>query len=204
MEIDIVWEDQVTQAIIERLLKDYRTDIAIKNRLPVRWWQIQKYTPIYNKIWDFIFLLTDLDNYVCPPSLINEWLVGDSLSPKMLFRIAQDEAESWLMSDREGFSKWLRVDIDVIPKTHFLDKKKQINELKFNYKPSLFMMKEIVPLSKDEQMKTSLLPRSWAKKWPNYNSTLIPFIQTEWNIENAMINSYSLKITVDRLMNFGK
>ena len=150
MKIDIIWEDPVTYSIIERLIKDYRPDIIIANKLPSRWWEIKKLAPLYNKIAGHIFLLTDLDWYECPPSMIKWWFWDTAIVDTLLFRIAHDEAESWLMADKIGFSKWLGIDIKKIPPVKIIDNKKWINELSFPYKPSLYMMRELVPESKNK------------------------------------------------------
>jgi hypothetical protein len=202
MEIDIVGEDAVTQSIIERLLKEYRNDITIKNRLPARGGQIQSMAPMYNKLESPVFLLTDLDNYNCPPELIRKWFGADVINNKFLFRIAQEESETWLMADRKGFSKWLSVDITLIPEPKIIDKKKGISEIIFPLKPSLYMMMKIASHSTDKQLKEDLTPKKGASKGPAYNSALIPFIEEKWDIENASRNSYSLKKAIERLKSF--
>jgi hypothetical protein len=202
MEIDIVGEDPVTQSIIERLIKEYRTDITIKNRLPARGGQIQALAPKYNILGSPTFLLTDLDAYNCPPELIKKWFGGDSISNEFLFRIAQEEAETWLMADRTGFSKWLSVGVDLIPKPKLIDKKKGISEIIFPMKPSLYMMMKIASHSTNLKLKEDLTPKKGAGKGPAYNSAMLPFIENKWNIEHAALNSYSLTKAIQRLKSF--
>lgn len=202
MKIDIVGEDQVTQAIIERLINDYRTDLSINNRLPVRGGQIQMLAPKLNLLNSPIFLLTDLDNYQCPPTLLKDWLNNQAISPKLLFRIAKDEAETWLMADREGFSNWLGTDINLIPEPITIDRKTNAREIIFPYKPSLFMMMNIAVNSSKKELKEYLTPIKGAKKGPAYNSAILPFIKNLWNIENAALNSESLARAIDRLKKF--
>lgn len=199
MKIDIVGEDQVTQTIIERLINDYRTDLSINNRLPVRGGQIQTLAPKLNLLDSRIFLLTDLDNYDCPPSLVTDWLGGQPVNPQLLFRVAKDEAESWLMSDREGFSKWLQIDIDLIPTPSIIDNKTGAIELVFPYKPSLYMMLTMASKSSNKELKEYLTPVKGAKKGPGYNSAILPYIKDKWDIENAAKNSESLARTIQRL-----
>lgn len=203
MDIDIVGEDPVTQAIIERLLKDYRPDLKINNRLPARGGQIINLAPKYNSLGSPIFLLTDLDNYQCPPLLIKEWFGKVQIKKNLLFRIAQEEAETWLMADREGFSKWLNVEIDLIPEPSLIDKKKGIQEIVTpKMKPSLYMMLKIASHSKNSKLKEQLTPKMGAGKGPGYNLALVPFIENEWNIKNAARNSYSLFKAIERLKQF--
>ncbi|MFD2918662.1 hypothetical protein ACFS6H_03000 [Terrimonas rubra] len=202
MEIDIVGEDPVTQSIIERLLREYRTDIIIKNRLPARGGQIQTLAPKYNKLGSPTFLLTDLDTFTCPPALIRKWFGSDNISNELLFRIAQEEAETWLMADRKGFSDWLSVDINLIPEPKVLDNKKDISEITFPFKPSLYMMMNIASHSTNDRLKEDLTPKKGAGKGPAYNTALLPFIEKKWNIQNAAANSYSLGKAIQRLKNF--
>jgi hypothetical protein len=202
MHIDIVGEDPVTQTIIERLIRQFRSDIVIKNKLPARGGQIKKLAPKFNLLKDPVFLLTDLDSYHCPPSLIREWFGNKALNSQLLFRIAQEEAETWLMADRIGFANWLGVDLSLIPKPQIIDRKKNIMELIFPLKPSLYMMMKIVPASNNEQLKKDLIPKKGAGKGPGYNSAIIPFIEKHWNIDRAASNSYSLQKAIMRLKDY--
>jgi len=202
MQIDIVGEDPVTQTIIERLLTDYRTDITIKNRLPARGGQIRNLAPLYNKLGTPVFLLTDLDTHHCPPTLIADWFKKDPISKPFLFRIAQEEAETWLMADREGFSHWLGVAQNLIPNPKRLDRRKPIHEIICPIKPSLYMMTKIAVHSPKKELKAALTPVKGASKGPGYNSVLTPFIHSNWDIENARANSYSLNKTIERLLDF--
>lgn len=202
MNVDIVGEDPVTQHVVERLIKLYRKDIVIVNRLPARGGQIQDLAPKYNKIGSPIIMLTDLDAYDCPPSMINAWF-KEKLSEDFLFRIACTETETWLMADREGFAKWLSIDIARIPGAKEMDRKNKRNvELAFKYKPSLYLMKDLAAHSTNEQLREMLTPREGAKKGPAYNQAIIPFIDNAWNVEAAMKNSYSLQNAVSRIAEF--
>lgn len=202
MIIDIVGEDPVTRSIIERLLADYRKDLIIGKSLPARGGQIKSFAPKYNLLGTPIFLLTDLDEHHCPPSLINDWFGDKKINNQYLFRIAQEEAETWLMADREGFSNWLDVDIKLIPEPKIIDKKKNIREIICPTKPSLYMMLNIASKSSQNELKENLTPKKGAGKGPLYNATLIPFIKDKWNINNAINNSYSLEKAVKRLVEF--
>ncbi len=202
MKVDIVGEDEVTRAVIKRLLKDFRPDIEINKVLPARGGQIKVLAPKYNQLKLPIICLTDLDVYDCPPSLIKDWFVSNLDNHLFLFRIAYGEAESWLMSDRKGFSKWINANIDLIPDKKVIDRRKNIFEIIFPYKPSLYLMKEIASQSKNNEIKEGLVPREGAKKGPTYNSTLLPFIEKHWDINNAASYSYSLTKTIERIKQY--
>jgi len=202
MEVDIVGEDPVTQAIIGRLVNDYRPDIVIARTLPVRGGQIKSFAPNYNRLGLPIILLTDLDMDDCAPALIRDWLGNEPVSDTMLFRVACDEAESWLMADREGFAHWLSVDVNLIPLPTPKSRRSPLMELRFPIKPSLFMMRNLASMSKKEKLKEDLAPKKGAGKGPGYNTAMIPFIDKEWNIENAARNSDSLSRAIRGIQNF--
>src|ERR1700761_3824132 len=163
MDVLIVGEDEVTKAIIRRILLDYRKDIVIENELPARGGQIKQFAPKYNKIDSPIILLTDLDLYNCAPTLIKDWFKDEPLTQQFCFRVACDEAEGWLMSDRQGFAKWIGVDIDLIPEPILIDRKKNL-EMRFKMKPSLFLMKKLAENSRIEKLKRDLVPVNGASK----------------------------------------
>lgn len=202
MIIDIVGEDAVTQAIIEKLIFEYRNDLIIDRRLPARGTQIKNLAPKYNLLQSPVFLLADLDTYHCPPSLIQDWIGQEAHNGNFLFRIAHEEAETWLMADRQGFSNWLNVDVDLIPQPQIIDKRKGIQEIICPLKPSLFMMREIATHSPNEKLREYLLPIEGAKKGPGYNTAMLSFISNHWNTENAANNSYSLAKAIQRLREF--
>ena len=202
MIIDIVGEDDVTRAVIKRLIKEIRKDITIGKVLPARGGQIKILAPKYNLLQTRVMLLTDLDTYDCPTALIKDWFGNAILNPNYLFRIAYGETESWLMADRKGFSNWIDADINLIPLPSTIDKRKNILEIVFPYKPSLYLMREIAPCSKNNIIKEGLMPKEGANKGPLYNSILTSFIEHNWNTKDASNNSTSLTKAIGRLQNF--
>jgi hypothetical protein len=202
MDIYIVSEDEVTRTVLKRILKEYAKKLNIIQEFPVRGGRIKKDILKYNELSKKypVILLTDLDIYDCPIKLIKDFCKDFNKNVHLHIRVAVDEAEAWLMADRIGFSKYFNVQINSIPKSKVLNlRKPDIIEMEFPYKSSLYLMKDIIPTSKDKKLIDNLIPRYGAKKGPEYNSTLIPFIENIWNIEEAMNNSYSLRTTIKRL-----
>ncbi len=202
MKVDIVGEDEVTRAVLKRLFRDLRLDIEIDKILPARGGQIKVLAPKYNALDLPIILLTDLDTYDCPPSLIQDWFKGVQINKNYLFRIAYGEAESWLMADRTGFSRWIGSKITSIPDSQIIDRRKNIKELVFPYKPSLFLMRDIATKATNIKIKNGLIPKEGSKKGPLYNATLLPFIENYWNIESASMNSTSLQKAIQRIKEY--
>jgi len=202
--INIVGEDPVTRAIIKRLLRDYRSeDCTAGAEYPFRGGEIKKQAAIFNTAaqnGSQSFLLTDLDEINCAPQLLNAWLNGTAVADNLLFRVAVEEAETWLIADIQGFSQWLGISPELIPAPKIMDTRKpQIIEICPPIKPSLFLMMHLANASTNEERKAALMPLRGAKKGPNYNSELLPFIQNEWSPENARQNSYSLNKAIQRL-----
>lgn len=203
-DIIIVGEDEVTKEIIKRLLQYSVNQYRIIREEPVRGGEIEKKAPMYNALNLPVILLTDLDTYDCPPSLIEKWFKETPLNPGLIFRIAYGEAESWLMADRQGFSEFLKIDEEHIPEIKNIDRRNPDNiEQIFPYKPSLYLMNVLAQQSRDNELKRKLTPRSLAKKGPEYNAALRPFIHEQWNIEAAARNSYSLRKAIRRVNEFG-
>lgn len=202
MKVDIAGEDEVTRAVLLRLLTELRPDIEVNKVLPARGSQLKILAPKYNLLNSPVILLTDLDQYDCPPSLLSDWLPGVTLNRNLLFRIAYGETESWLMADRTGFSGWMGTEPELIPIPQTIDRIKDIREIVFPYKPSLFMMREIASKSKSKAIREGMVPKDGAKKGPLYNSTLVPFIQNIWDFHSASNHSTSLQRTILKIINF--
>ena len=205
MNIDIVGEDVVTQTIAQRLILNYRPDLTIGTIHPVRGAQIKNEAPKFNRLGLPIFLLADQDNIPCAPAVIVDWLGEAQVSQTMLFRIADWEAEVWLMADRQNFAKWLGIPVALIPtpvEGSLCKDGSRLLELPFRYKPSLFMMLELASRASKTEIKNQLTPGPKASKGPAYNSALVPFIDNLWDPEIARQSSTSLDKAIRRLQAF--
>jgi hypothetical protein len=117
-------------------------------------------------------------------------------------RVAIDEAEAWLMADREGFAEFYKVPLNKIPESKSISRRRlEYVEMNFPYKSSLFMLREIIPFTTLTEYKTTLIAKDGISKGPEYNTSILPFIRS-WDITNACRNSTSLQRTVNRLKSF--
>lgn len=199
-DIVIIGEDEVTREIIKRLLSESGKPYRVSREEPARGGEIRKKASMYNRLDLPAVILTDLDVHDCPPSLIDDWFAGSAINPRLIFRVAYGEAESWLMADRAGFSRFLSIDQGHIPNAKSIDRRNPENiEPVFPYKPSLFLMMELVQKTSDPELKRKMTPRKRAKKGPEYNSALRPFIRSHWDIAAAARNSYSLRKAIRRI-----
>lgn len=201
MEVVIVGEDKATREILYRII-NYVGGLVVKTEMPARGGKIKSLVQNFNKLSKNIpvILLTDLDQFSCAPELISDCFREHSKNVNFHFRVAVDEAEAWLMADREGFSKYFGVPLDKIPVSTARSKlRPSVNEMDFPYKSSLYLMKEIAPYSNKKTIREDLAPKFGSKKGILYNSTIVPFIKKQWDIDNATKNSYSLRKIISRL-----
>lgn len=202
MNVHIVGEDDATRNIILKILRFCSTEFNIIGHLPARGGQIKSKIKEFNtlSLTTPVILLMDLDQYNCPPELKNQ-LIQENKSEHFIFNIAVDEAEAWLMADREGFSAYFKVNLDEMPESSYqrFNGPKATLEMTFPYKSSLYLTHELVKKMRNKTFQSQLTPKPNAVKGPEYNSCINPFIESHWNIENAIQNSESLRRMVERI-----
>lgn len=183
-DITVVYEDDPSLAVIERICQTRNDDIRIASRIPCRGNQrIRKQIIAYNsavKYGNAYFILTDLDRKPCAPTLIQEWFGSVAIAPRLLFRVAVHEVESWVLADREGTADFLGVSIKKLPF--------QPDELP---DPKQFLIN--LARKSNRQIKQALVPiDDSAIQGPGYVESMSSFIQNNWSLERALDNSPSL------------
>ena len=129
-----------------------------------------------------VLLLMDLDSHsACIPTEILR-ILGGPPSPRMNFRFAVVESESWVMADRHSFERYFGVrasripeEVDLIP-----DPKQLLVNLCRRYARTE-LRKDIVPFA-----------GSTASVGPAYNARLTDFIENHWKPSRAADCSESL------------
>lgn len=201
MNVFIAGEDEVTLAIIKRVLSSCSTDYTIIQSLPARGGQVKSKIPELNKLSEThpVVLLIDLDNDACAPLLLTK-LIKDK-NKNFIFNIAVDEAEAWLMADREGFASYFMLKTEDVPFACQTKQggKKLLTEMNFKYKSSMYFTHELIKKSQNIAFIQQITPKKNAAKGPEYNSCMLPFIQHAWNIDNARQNSDSLNRMIVRV-----
>lgn len=207
LHVYISSEDEVTSAIIERLLEycsDSQQVYVVIKKMPARGGKIKSVIPNLNNLSQNnpVILLTDLDANACAPSLKTQLLNGIPQNNNFIMNIAVDEAEAWLMADREGFASFIGVPVEKIPNAT-MQKQQGMNarlEMNFPYKSSRYLTCSLINDSKKQEICRQLKPANGSVKGPEYNAAILPFIQKQWNISDAMANSDSLTRMINRLM----
>ncbi len=192
--IHIVVEDELSDALIRRILKESHNTFAVGISYGKRGYgYIKEKVGAFNKAarGTPFLVLSDLEEAKCAPTQINEWLQ----IPKhhnLLFRIAVREIESWLLADRSGFAYFLNIRKELIPENvDGIDHPKQLVINLARRSRKMTLRQAIVPS-----------PSTTARVGPDYNGQLSSFVFGAWNIKKAMKHSESLRRTVRALNGF--
>ncbi len=147
--VNLVVEDSLSEAVVSKLL----SDSGLAFRIGTRYIGRQGNGYIKNGILGFnraaratpFFILTDLDDKSCAPSLIVDWL-GEPASKNLIFRVAVREVEAWLLAHRAGFASFLGINRELVPTDveSLLDPKRTLINLARKSKRS-DLRKSIVP-----------------------------------------------------------
>jgi len=185
-----VYEDALTWAVIQKLLVQYPEHFQIQGNIPCGGFgRIRKKIKAYNNAAknNYFFIITDLDDDECAPTLLKEWL-PEGPNQKMLFRVAVREIEAWLLADRENFAKFIGVSKDLITMKpdDISDPKNEIISL-VRRKSRRSLRNDIVPVNQHDQHGFG------------YNAQLGDFVNNHWDITNASKYSPSLEKAVKAL-----
>lgn len=202
-EVYLVGEDTVTRAIIYRILSEFAPNVKVKQELPARGSEIK------NKISNFnalsrstpVILLIDLDTDDCAPILKNKLLGEKPQEENFIFNIAVDEAEAWLMADRENFSAFIGIELEKMPiaQPNKQGGIKALQEMSLPTKCSYYLTHILAPQSSKKEIREQIAATGKNCKGKEYNTALLPFIQKQWDISTAVTNSDSLKRMVNRI-----
>nr|NQU90113.1 hypothetical protein [Bacteroidota bacterium] len=191
--INLVYEDDLSEAVMAKLLMHFGDKYSIHNAYPGHGFgYLKSNIRGFNQasIVSPFFMLTDLDNYECPPTLKDDW-INFPLQPNFIFRIAVREVEAWLLADTVGLSEFFRVSTANFPTNPENDANPKLTLIQLARRSRIRRIREdIIPINEN------------ASIGPNYNGCLMDFVLNKWSIENAMIRSRSLEKTFSKLEQF--
>lgn len=192
--IDLAVEDELSQAILLRLLKESgrsyapgtvygRRGFGYLKKTINGWNRAAKGKPF--------IVVTDLDTEECPPSLLDSWL-AEPKHPNLMFHVAAPEIESWLLADTTNFARFLGCAAKLMP-----DDPESLPD------PKAFLM-SLAKKSQLSQIRWRLAPKpgSTAAQGPDYNGCLGEFVKSGWNVVEAAKKSASLHRAVRRIAEF--
>ena len=192
--LSLAFEDELTELLALKILRSIPNEFAtrtIYNRGGNGYLKRIIYG-LNNAAKGVPFLVaTDLDQYDCPPALIDDWLAHPK-HHNLLIRVAVHEAEAWVLADREGFASFLGITAARIPEdVEALAKPKETLIQLARASRKRYIRDDICPL-----------PSSTSRIGPNYNARLGGFVSQSWNPTAARVRSPSLDRTIDRLISF--
>lgn len=198
----IAFEDEITEYVLRRLLKEYTPKATIIKSMPNRGSELKANIDNLNRLANFypVILLTDSDDG-CAPTTKALLLKGIKQNDNFIINIAYDEVEAWLMADRDNFATFLHIDVNLIPQPQISKRRGQhaLIETDYGIKASFFLTHKIAPKSTSKEVQKKIAATGTRCKGAEYNSGLKPFIDI-WNIEIAATNSDSLQRMIKRLI----
>jgi len=192
--VHLAVEDSLSEAVLRRILKgserQYEVGTCYRKggygylkRNIVGFNNAAKGTPFV--------VLTDLDRATCAPNLIRQWLPVPR-HPNLLLRIAVREVEAWLLADRGGFSDFLGIGEDRIPR-----------DADGIPDPKVCLI-NLARRSRRRSLRDAIVPAEGitARQGPNYDGALTPFVLDSWDLAAAASRSPSLRRTVEAARRF--
>lgn len=190
--VNLVFEDQISEFVMMKLT-DKTNLFHVSNS-----YSEGGFGYIKNNIRGFnnaakgcpFFILADLDNTDCAPTLIKNW-IREPLHQNLIFRVAVREVEAWLLADIEGFSKYTG-----LSQVNFPTAPEEIQD------PKAELMR-LIRRCRKRHIREDILPKDqYAKVGPNYNERLMEFVNKYWSINRAAKRSDSLKRAIHHLSTF--
>jgi hypothetical protein len=193
--INIVFEDLLSEAVIERLLTHETDRFVIDKRLPGRGCgYIQSKINIFVQasIVQPFFILMDSDRESCAITVLNNMVPHNQRRQSCLFRIAVHEVESWLLADRKGFSNLLGIPCTMIP----------VNPESIE-DPKQYLI-NLAKKSRFRNVRDDLVPASntSAIQGRGYNQFLTRFVRDIWDIKAASLHSESLRRAINAVHSY--
>ena len=138
-----------------------------------------------------VLMLTDLDQSVCAPTLMSDWLGLQQGPPGFLFRVAVREVESWLLADHASMSDFLGLNMGALP-----NEPDQLND------PKQALLTLAQRARRD--VRDDLVARrgAIASQGLGYNARLCNLVRQAWSPHLASERSPSLARTRFRLREF--
>lgn len=204
-DVYIAGEDDVTRAIIIRIIADYAPNLHIVQSLPARGSELKKKIASFNilSLTKPVILLSDMDTDDCAPIAKNKLLNGIVQNECLVINIAVDEAEAWLLADKEGFAAYLGIPLELMPdaERQRFGGRNETLEMKVCLKSSYYLTHKLMAHSNNAILRAQMgvAPNESRSKGREYNVAVLPFIRSLWNVENARRRSYSLNGMIKRV-----
>ena len=195
-------EDVLTRKVVIRLFSRLRTKfpfVSLADGNPV---VTQGYGRLKEKAQKFrdaaqfgidSLLVTDLDTWATPNDLGQDWfgvLCLSELPDGFIFRVAVHEIESWILADKDGLARYLLISPDNFP-----DNSDAIPD------PKQFLLNLVATKCRKKRFR-EMLPMKGQKIGIGYNPVLSEFVDTLWDIDQAILRSSSLRRAMEKITSF--
>jgi hypothetical protein len=187
-------EDELSEAVGYRLIDEIGFSVSdtlgkrgsgyLKSKIS-DFCQIAKHQPV--------LLITDLDRTVCPSLLRTRWLQGRGCPNGLIFRIAVQEIEAWLLADHSAMQALLG---------NYSNRKFEIADSVRDPKDTLLNLARRAP----RNVRSDLIINrgAIASQGLGYNARLCDFVKNRWDPARAELRSSSLQRARLRLKQFAK
>ncbi|MCH8149446.1 MAG: hypothetical protein IH987_15930 [Planctomycetes bacterium] len=193
--IDVVVEDELSEAVARKLLESSSQSYALRIV-----YSQGGYGYIKKNICGFnnaakgtpYLVVTDLDTEDCAPRLIDKWFNKRTVQPNLLFRVAVKEVEAWLLAHRSAFAEFVGVREGLVPQNV-----EQIDDPKKK-------LIDIVRRSRRKRIREDIVPpqRSTREQGPDYNGRLVRFVESHWDPRLCTSVCRSLEKAIHRIDSF--
>ncbi len=187
--IALATEDALSEEIGQRLVTDAGLNVVQRLRGGGRGY-LQKRMANFSEMARRlpVLVITDLDQVVCPPALIADWLPDRLHRRNLLFRVAVHEVESWLLADAEAMRELLGRGANALPRAP--------DSLR-DPKATLLQLARRAP----REVREDLLPSDGAvaSRGLGYNARLCELVRRSWDPSRAARQSSSLRRARERL-----
>jgi hypothetical protein len=194
VDLVLVAEDELSMAVLRRLLADTGRDFGVTNAIITRGVDvIRMRVPVYLNACRAVphIVLVDLDRAPCAGDLIDGW--GLARAPEsLMFRVVVRTVEAWLLADAEGLAEQLQVACVKVPaKPELLEQPKQA-------------LVNLARASRKHRIRDEIAPGpdSRSKVGPYYNARLCDFVSQRWSPRRAAEQAPSLAKAMRRLDEF--
>ncbi|NQX12943.1 DUF4276 family protein [Microbacteriaceae bacterium VKM Ac-2855] len=185
-------EDELSEAVIRRLIKPFHEDLIIGTVLSKGGYgylrsNVQKFAQASQHMP--MLILTDLDNRECAPTLLDDWMGRVSFeAPDLHIRVAVREVEAWLIADIENLRHLLQR-----PGLQAPSECDDIGD------PKAWLLNEAARAPRAIQSQLLRRDGTNLRQGLGYNNILSNFVENDWQPEHAATRSDSLRRTIDAI-----
>jgi hypothetical protein len=111
-DVAIATEDELSEAVCTRLLDEVGLRPYLQLRKGGSGYLRSRISAFCEMAQSYpVVVMTDLDQMVCAPRLVSDWLRNNIVPQNLLLRVAVREVETWLLADRPAMRAYFGVEV---------------------------------------------------------------------------------------------